>query len=73
MLTGLSEKMGSMLFLRILGYLQMCLCSSLITETMIWMTARLFGEHHLYLFGEARFTVQGAELVIQTTIFAILG
>jgi hypothetical protein len=62
-----------MLFLRILGYLQVCLCSSLISETVIWMTARVFAEHHLYLVGEARFTLQGAELVTQTTMFAILG
>lgn len=73
MFTGLTEKMKSSLFLRILGFMQVLLCSKLIAETLIFMTAMLFGEHHLYSVCEAQFTLQGAKLVGQTLNCAVLG
>jgi hypothetical protein len=73
MLAGLTEKMQSALILRILGYLQVCLCSSLISESVVWVTARMFGQHQLYMVGQAKFTLEGVEFVNQTTICAILG
>lgn len=73
LLSGLMEKMDTVLFLRILGFLQMCISSSLVSETVIWLTARVFHQNDLYVVGGAQFTVEGVELVKQTTNWAILG
>jgi hypothetical protein len=50
-----------------LGIAQVALICDALSETVVWLTARLFQKHDLYLAGTAKFTKKGMEVVKNTS------